>query len=158
TTKLSVSGARGAPLGEVVSVAVELLDAVVAVVANVDIACEIRGHRSEAGKLSVARAGRSPLRDVVPRGIELLDSTVAIVRHVDESTRGGNTVGSAELRVAAAGGAPLRDVVSGAVELLNPVAAYLRDIDGARGIDGDAGRKPELPIAAAQAAPLADEV
>ena len=86
---------------------VELLDAIVGGVGDVDVARAVDGHAVGVLELAVGRAVAAPGGEVVAGGVELLDALVGGVGDVDVARAvGGHAVGVLELAVGRAGAAP----------------------------------------------------
>src|SRR5262245_8367623 len=105
----------------------ELLNAMVALVGDVDVAGGIGGHREGSVELAVATAGGAPPGEVAAAAIEFLDALAGHVPDVDV-TRGvsGHSDGESELPITGAECAPLREVATGAGELLDAAVVGVR--------------------------------
>src|SRR5438093_1029742 len=145
--ELAVARAVASPRGEEGAARVELLDAVVAVVCDVDVPAPVGRYAVGEVELPVARAGGSPGREEGAAGVELLGGGVG----------GGGVVGAVELAVARAGASPGRDEGAARVELLNTVVAVVRDVDVPAPVGRYAEGEIELPVARAGAPPCGEE-
>src|SRR5437868_3777008 len=102
--------------------AVELLDPVVADVANVDIAAGVESQAHRIAELPVAGTERSELAQIVSVGVEFLDPVVAAVGDVDAARVDGNILRINELSITGAGRADSCQIDTAAGELHNVVS------------------------------------
>ncbi len=123
--------AAAAPLTHVVAVGVELLDAVVGRVGDVDVAGAVNCDAVRQIELTVAAAVRAGL--------------ARFGRQADLKARD-----AANLHVAA----PHEDKVAAGVELLDAIGEGVGDVDVAGAVHANAEGAVELPLAHAVAAPL----
>ncbi len=65
-----------APLGEIVAAGIELLDAVIAGIRDIDVALAVHRHAIGPVELAVASAVAAPLGEIVAVGVELLDAVI----------------------------------------------------------------------------------
>src|SRR5262249_16527570 len=148
--ELAGTASRASPLRQEGAVAVELLNAVVAVVRDVYVAGGIHRDPNGRGELPVAAAGSAPLRDEPPIGVEFLNAVVARIGDVDVAAIHRNAGGCHELPIAAAVAAPLRQERTGGIELLDAVVhrrarrLLVGDIDVPTSIQRNIGRRLEL--------------
>ena len=94
------------PLADEFAFGIELLDAVVVGVGNVEVADRGDGDAARVVELAIARARRAELADEFARRVELLDAVVAGVGHPDVARGiGGHVGGGREVAGARAGAA-----------------------------------------------------
>jgi len=104
TAELSRSGARRAPLGQRLAGRGELLDAIVASVADIHISLVVNGNAARVIELAWAAAKGAPgAQEISTRG-ELLNAVIRRICHVQVADRiEGDGAGSAELSGSSAG-------------------------------------------------------
>src|SRR5437667_329414 len=142
----------------------KLLDAVVVAVADEDVPAPIHGDATGIVELPVPAAHATPLAEEAAAVRELLNAIVAGVCDKDVRARiGGDAEGKVELPVPAAQAAPLGEEGPGVRELLDAMVVAVADEDVPARIHGeDKGvvdlPAVELPVPAARAAPLRDEL
>src|SRR5262249_20091215 len=127
----------------------ELLNAVVAVVHDEDVAGGVGRHSPGISELPVTAAVRAPLRLIGTRARELLNAIASKVRNVDVTGVRRHCGRAIELPGAAAKRAPLADVGTGVRELLDAVVSTVGDVDAAGGVGRHSVGIVELPTAAA---------
>ena len=166
--KLCFGGAFAPPFRDESAGRIELLDAVVRGIGDINGAGAIHAegiYGDAAGKVerSVSRARASPFRDEPAGRIELLDAIVFRIgdKDVARDVR-GDARGFSELPLACAFGSPLCYEGAVGIELLDAVVARVGDKDEVGVIvssraQGDAAGKVELPFPCACASPLCDE-
>ena len=114
--ELPVAGTAIAPLGDEVAARVELLDAMVVGVGDVEVAADVDGDAARIVELPVPVAGiLPPLIEKGPGVGELLDTLVGPVGHIDlTGAVDSDVVGRVESSVLdAAGAAPTADAQAG---------------------------------------------
>ena len=98
---------------------IELLDAVVLAIRNIDIAAPVRRYADRAIEPALGGTESSPGQDVLPQGIELLDPMVAGIGHVNVIiTVNRNPPRTIKLAVCAARTAPFQNLLRHIVHLL----------------------------------------
>src|SRR5262245_4978759 len=150
----ATGSARSIPLGSKRTVAIELLNAMVQLVANIQVSKLIEGRRGRDVELAGRNAKEAELTDVESTRGEALDAMVVFVD--DDDLAGGlhrQPPGTVELPRARTLAAEAAEKAAVGVEHADPVAVVLGHVEDTpvRG-NAEIGRVPELPGPGAEAA------
>src|SRR5439155_21499980 len=131
---------------------IELLDAVVVPIRNVDASAPVGRQTERLPEQAVARAGAPPRAEEGAARVELLDAVIKSICDVDVSARvGRHTKGAVELSV------PSNEEGAGRVKLLDAVIVRIRNVDVPAPIGRHAVREVELHGARFGAPPRGEE-